>query len=315
MKKYYVLLILLISGSLWAGNSLTSAFEYLRTDFNPRTAALGNAFTTLRGDVNGLFLNPAGMAYSENRHYAFNYTSYLLDINAGVAAYSQRVEGVGILSAAITYVDYGEFKETDEFARETGQSFSPLDFALTLSWADRFEKNFSYGVNLKYAFSKIQDYNASALALDLGLIWESTFQKDLFFAFSLLNVGSNLEYYANTQEDLPLSMRIGVSKILEHLPLEIGFSFTNFNLDADSFTDRLKRFSIGGEFRLSESLRLRLGYDNQLHSDLKALEESEFGGLSGGLGIYVKSFRFDYSYSNYNLLGNTHRFGLTGVID
>lgn len=299
----------------YAGDALTNSFDFLRVDFNPRTAALGNSFTTLRGDVAGLAINPAGMAYSTDKHYSFNYTNYLLDVNGGMAAYSQKFDNIGILSAAVIYIDYGEFKETNESAVETGSTFGANDMALIIGWADKFEKNFSYGVNVKYIFSKIQDYNASAFALDLGLIWEASFEKNLFFAFSLLNVGSNVEYYANTKEHLPLSMRFGVSKILEHLPLEISVSLTDINMEADNFTDRLSRFSVGGEFRLSESLRLRLGYDNRLHQDLKGIEANEFGGLSGGLGIYIGDFRFDYSYSNYNLIGNTHRFGITGIIN
>ena len=298
---------------LFAGNKITSAFEFLRTDFNPRTSAMGNAFTTLRGDVSGLFVNPAGMAYSESRHFSVNYTNYLLDINGGFAAYSQTFEGIGILSAAITYMDYGKITATDESANEIG-SFTPADFALTIGWADKFEKNISYGVNLKYAFSTIQDYNASAIALDLGMIWEAPFQEDLYIAFALLNVGTEIEYYANTQEDLPLSMRLGFSKKLAHLPLELAVSLTDINR-AESVLDGFKQFSVGGEFRISESLRLRLGYDNRLHKDLKAREASEFGGVSGGIGIFVKKFRIDYSYSNYNLLGNTHRFGITGNLD
>lgn len=316
MKKFFVILLLLgISDFAFAGSRITSTFEFLRTDFNPRTAATGNAFTSMRGDVAGMFINPAGMAYSESRHFSFNYTSYLLDINGGVAAYSQAIEGFGIFSAAITYLDYGAIKETDDSGNETGASFSPADFALTLGWADRFEKNFSYGANIKYAHSTIHDFSASAIALDLGLIWEAPFEEDLFFAFSLLNVGSMVDYYMNTQEDLPLTMRFGFSKKLEHLPLEIAASLLDMN-SAETIGDFFKQFSIGGEFRLSESLRLRLGYNNRLHNDLKINdEESQFGGVSGGLGILVKNFRVDYSYSNYNLLGNTHRFGISGTLD
>lgn len=316
MRKRIILLLCLgFAIHAIAGSSRTSSFEFLRTDFNPRTSGTGNAFTTMRADVSGVFVNPAGMAYSENRQFSFNYTSYLLDINGGIAAYSQPIAGFGIVTAAVTYMNYGSFNETDENGNETGSSFTPADFALTLGWADRFEKNFSYGVNVKYIHSTIQEYNASAIAFDFGMIWEAPFQKDLFIAFSLLNAGSNIEYYTHIKEELPLSTRLGFSKKLEHLPLEIAISLTDLNM-AESFSDIFRQFSVGGEFRLSQSLRLRLGYDNRLHSDLKRnVDESQFGGVSGGLGIFIKNYRVDYSYSNYNLLGNIHRFGITGSID
>ena len=116
---------------------------------------------------------------------------------------------------------------------------------------------------------------------------------------------------------MPTNLRIGFSKILAHLPLEIGFNFTDVNVTADSFSDRIKRFSIGGEFRLSDALRVRLGYNNRLRSDLDddRLQETGFTGMSGGLGIYVKNFRIDYAMSDFGLLGTTHRFGFSMNIE
>ena len=275
---------------------------------------MGNAITTLRNDVSTIFVNPAGLAYNETEQFGIPYTRYLLDINGGYIAYAKPVDSVGVLGASIVYIDYGTFKETDEFAEETGASFSPTDLALTLSWADHFENNISYGVNVKYIYSQIQDYNASAVAVDLGLVWDaSVYQKDLFVGFSITNIGTNFEYYSDIQEPLPISTRLGVSKILEHLPLELAVSLIDIH-EEQNFADIFRNFAVGGEFRLSESLRLRLGYNNRKHQDLSATNESEFGGVSGGLGIYFGNYRFDYAYSNYNLLGNTHTFGLYGTL-
>ena len=140
MRKALFLILISIQ-ALWAGNRLTRSFEFLRTDFSPRTIAMGNAITTLRNDVSTIFVNPAGLAYNETEQFGIPYTRYLLDINGGYIAYAKPVDSVGVLGASIVYIDYGTFKETDEFAEETGASFSPTDLALTLSWADHFEKN------------------------------------------------------------------------------------------------------------------------------------------------------------------------------
>lgn len=312
-------LVLLSGVVLFAGNYTTSAFEFMRTDFNPRSAAMGNAFIALRGDISGLQLNPAGLAYLEQRQYFFNGTNYLLDIYGGSAGYAQRFTRLGVIALGINYMDYGNFNETDEYALESGKSFSANDFALTLGLSDKLDEQFSYGVNVKYAFSQIHDYNASAIALDLGLIYAAPFEPDLYVAFSVNNIGSNFEYYGATKEALPLNMRFGVTKKLAHLPLEIGASLNDLNVEADRWSDRLKRFAIGGEFRLSEMLRLRLGYNNDLRSSLEmtttSTNSSKFSGLSGGVGIYWKNFRFDYSFSNFSALGSIHRFGLAGWID
>jgi hypothetical protein len=315
MKRIILIILFCSCVKIYSADDITSGFEFLRTDFNPRTSATANAFSTFRGDVGTVYSNPAGLAYAMDEHYVFNYTNYLLDINGGMAAYTHEIEEFGKISYGVIYLNYGSFDNTDMYANKTGGTFTASDVAFSVGWARHFEKNLSYGANLKYIFSNIDDYSASAIALDLGLIFDaSAWQQDLYFAFSVLNLGTNFEYFDQTATPLPLTVRAGFSKELEHLPLELAVSLNELNRSSDGFGDYFKRFSIGGEFRLSESLRLRLGYNNLLHSDMKALEESEFGGISGGLGIHVNTFRIDYSYSNYNLLGNVHRFGIQGTL-
>ena len=311
--KSCLVLILFVNTSQ-AGNKITSSFEFLRTDFSPRLAALSGSNITMRGDVNSLQINPAGGAFITDEQFTFNYTNYLLDINGGLAAYARPFPGIGILHASILYMDYGDFKRTDEYAVPLGSTFSANDFALSVGISGNLDPDFSYGVNLKYVYSKIEDYQASAAALDFGLLWEVPFEDDLFIGVNLLNVGSNFEYYDKLKEPLPLSVGIGFSKKLKHLPLEITASLRDLNIESDTLWDRLKRAALGGEFKVSEVLRLRLGYNYELQQNLQSAADNKFGGVSGGIGIYWKKYRFDYSYSNYNFLGNVHRFGIWGTL-
>ena len=80
------------------------------------------------------------------------------------------------------------------------------------------------------------------------------------------------------------------------------------------FWDRLKKFSIGGEFTISELIRLRLGYNNDIHQGLDTGTGAGFSGVSVGLGIHINSYRFDYGFSSFGDLGATHRIGLSGNI-
>jgi len=307
-----LLLALVFSLPLYAGGGLTSGFEFLRTDFSPRTAATSRAFQTVRGDVSTIFTNPAGMVFGKGEQFAFYYSNYLLDINGGLAAYARPIQGLGVLTVAVTYFDYGTLDETNEFAEKTGSAFSAYDFAFSVGLSDHLDKRFSYGINLKYAFSKIDHYNASAVAADFGLLYTVPFDDNLFLSATLLNFGTNFETYAGSKEPLPMSLNLGISKILAHLPLEWSVSLRDLNEPRDSFADYFKDFSLGGEFRLSESLRLRLGYDNGLNRDLKTNSNQRFGGISAGLGIYWNIYRIDYSYSNYGTLGSIHRIGIKG---
>ncbi len=318
MKNKWLVFLLLLSGftyTLRAGS--TAGFEFLRTDFSARSAALGSAFLTVRGDLNGLSLNPAGLAFLNDRQFVFNYTNYLIDINGGMAAYSQQVPYFKRLALSVTYMDYGQFDETDQYAVSTGRTFSANDFALAITQADHLDEQFSYGISTRLAYSKIDDYTAAAWLFDFGLIYKATFQSDLYFAVSLQNLGWQLDSYSestNVKEPMPTSLNVGISKKLAHLPLEISFRLQKLNQSAENWYDRFKRFSVGGEFRFSDHFHLRLGYNNEQHESLQSdvTTQGKFAGFSAGVGFIVKNFRVDYAFSNFEFLGNVHRFGISG---
>jgi hypothetical protein len=144
-------------------------------------------------------------------------------------------------------------------------------------------------------------------------MYSAPFSDDLYFGLSLLNVGKSLSAFVETREMLPLSLRLGIAKKLEHLPLELNVALNDLNVSESSVWDRLAKFSIGGEFTLSQLIRLRLGYENELHRDLDTGQGSGFAGVSMGFGLYWKDYRFDYGYSSYGDLGGTHRFGIYGT--
>jgi hypothetical protein len=314
MRKWVIFLIVshIFTGLLQAGNS-TSGFEFLRTEFSSRAASMGRAFVAMRGDINGLFHNPSGMAYSGQNQFVMNYTDYLIDFGGGFVAYSHRLSGLGQLSGSIIWLNYGDFDETDEFAQKTGRTYGAYDLAFAVSYADILEDYFSYGVTVKYIHSKIDLFTADAVAFDFGLMYSAPFEDDLYFGLSLINVGKPLSAFVESKDSLPLSLRLGVAKKLEHLPLELNVALNDLNVNEENFWDRLAKFSIGGEFTLSEVFRLRLGYENEIHHDLDTGQGSGFAGVSLGFGLQWKEYRFDYGYSSYGDLGGTHRLGIYGA--
>jgi len=304
---------LLLLTSLGQAADGTAGFEFLRTEYSSRAAGMGRSFVAMRGDLNGLYHNPSSLAYIEDRQFLFNYVDYLIDFGGGFAAYSQRIPGYGQATASIIWLDYGDFNETNEFAQMTGRTYGAYDIAIALSYADELETYFSYGVTLKYIHSKIDQYTAGGLALDFGLLYAAPFDNNLYFGLSLLNVGKALDAYIGTKESLPMSLRLGVTKQLEHLPLELSVNLNDLNVYEEDIWDRLGKFSIGGEFTLSEMLRLRLGYENELHRDLETDIADNFAGVSLGFGLIWNDYRFDYSFSSMGALGSVNRFGIFGT--
>jgi hypothetical protein len=221
----------------------------------------------------------------------------------------QSLTDFGRFGAAVKYINYGTFQKADEFGQRTGE-FGAGEFAFIAGYANQLDNNFYYGANAKFIFSGIADHSSSAIAFDAGLHYAVPSQQ-LNFGFSVLNVGTQLSSYLDTKEDLPLDFVIGVSKRLEYLPLRLSLDFHKLNEERDEFFQKFKAFSLGAEFTLSKTLRLRFGYDNEKRSELKIGTFAGIAGFNAGLGAVISDYRFDYGFSSMGAIGELHRISVS----
>lgn len=304
---------ILASATLTAQSVGTTSFEFLKTQYSARGAALGSNLVAIPGDINAIFVNPAVLADLTGSHYTVNYVDHLLDLQGGQLAWATRQEGLGTVGVGLIYFNYGDFEETDEFGAPTGRSFGASEFALAATLSNALGEGFDYGLNVKFIYSALDDYSASAVALDAGLGYTPDFISDLRIGFSIANLGATITNYTEADEKLPLYLRVGFSKRLAHLPLMVTAALNDLTLQTEDNLDLFQRFSLGGEFDVSEQVKFRIGYDNGINQSVKPLGGRNFGGLSAGLGVSVSSFRLDYAFSTYGDLGSQNRLGLTGT--
>ncbi len=284
-------------------------FQFLKLDLNPRVAATGGSFVANNDDPNLIFYNPAGLKLLDESLVSFSYLNHLVDINSAGLAASSEIEGFGRFGLGINYTNYGSFTGADEFRNLTGD-FNANEFAMTIGYANNLDENFYYGVSTKFIFSNIADRTSTGIGFDVGLhyaIPESKWN----FGFSILNLGSQMSSYFKEKEDLPLDIRVGASKELAHLPFRFYVSLNGLNENTDNFGDRFRQFSLGGEFRMSEVIRLRFGYDNERRKELKIGTTAGLAGYHLGLGFKVNKYNVDYSFSSLGSIGSLHRFGVT----
>lgn len=315
LKRIILFIITAFSISGLYGQSVgTTSFQFLKNQYSARAAALGHTFVAIKGDVNGMFYNPASLSQIRERQWTIGYTDHLLDFQGGQLAYVQNYANWGSVGIGLLYFNYGDFKETNEFGKLTGREFGASEFALALSIANVLGKGFDYGLSAKFIYSSLAELNASAVALDAGLFYTVSQLDNLQIGISLSNVGTILNNYTGTEEKLPLFLRIGVAKRLAHLPLTVLGGLNDVTLETGDTWDRLRRFSLGGEFDVSQVIKLRLGYDNDVNRSVKPVGTNSFGGLSAGLGILWRKFRIDYAYSSFGELGSQNRLGITGTL-
>jgi len=313
--KYWIFLVLSLGIlKVFPQSAGTTSFEFVRSQYSPRGAAMGGNLIAIKSDIQSTLYNPAALAGDNFRQWGIHYTDHLLDFKAGHLIYSQPYRNWGNFYSSLTYFSYGSFDETDDFGEQTGRTFGAGEFALTMGYSNTLGKGFDYGTAIKYIYSSLDKYNASAVALDAGIIYTVSSIEDFSIGVSIANLGFTLDNYTTKEERLPFLVQLGLAKRLAHLPLLLTGSFQDMTMNEDHTTDFLERFGIGGEFEVSQIIKLRLGYQNQINQDVKPVGRTILSGISFGLGINWHQFRLDYAYSNFGDLGSQNRIGINGTL-
>ncbi|MFC2082285.1 type IX secretion system protein PorQ [Bacteroidota bacterium] len=308
MNFILTFLIIISVSNIYSQNT----FEFLRLDPSPRAASLAGSYVANDDDPNVIFYNPAGISLLSDIPVSFSYLSHLLDINSASIAGSYEIESIGRFAAGIQYINYGDFTQADQFGNKLGE-FGAGELAMLVGYSNQLDTDFYYGANVKFIYSSIADRSSAAFALDLGLHYAIPDSK-WNFGFSILNIGSQVSSYFDEKEDLPMDIRAGVSKELEHMPFRFYFSFNKLNEDEGDFFTKFRKFTFGGEFRLSKAIKLRLGYDNEKRKELKIGTTAGLSGFSLGVGINVSDYFVDYSFSSMGSIGSLHRIGITTTL-
>ncbi len=310
-KSFFCTLPLIICAVITLrAQSEEPTYRFLLLEMNARAAGMGNTFLTMTNDPTVMFYNPAGLSTLEKPAGSVGFLKHVLDVNAGFASYGQDVEGIGWIGGGVRYLNYGTFEGADILGNPASD-FSAGDLALTATYANSHE-NLRYGGSLKFVYSGIADASSTALALDLGVLYLLP-DYMMVVGASVLNAGAVLSTYGPTSLSLPLDVKIGVSKKLEHLPLNLSLNFHRLTETQDNFFQHFSNFSIGGEFTLSSALLARIGYNNERRQDLKLANTSGLGGFSFGLGILVSDFRVDYAFSSWGGSGRALHFISVGT--
>lgn len=298
-----------ISTGIYAQDEIP-AFDFLRIDPGARGSSLGGAFDAYTNDPNALFYNPASVSTTDSRQVSAGFGKYLLDINFGTLAYVQKFKDKGWLGFGVKYFNYGKFDYADENGNLTGGSFGSSDLMFSAVYSNLIYDKINYGITVKYIYSSIATYKSSALAFDMGLLYLLP-QSGVTFSLTLNNLGSQLTSYIDTKEKLPLDLRVGFSKKLEHTPLNVSVTFAKLNEKTDKLLDRIRAFSIGGEFTFGENVVARLGYNNEHRQDMKLGTTLGLAGFSAGFGLkFAGKYAVDYAFNSDGKIGSMHRFNI-----
>ncbi len=289
-------------------------FSFLRLEPTARAAALSGSLGALATtDPAALFYNPAVLSGETNRTLSLSYLNHLSDLNAGFAAYGQTFRGVDA-ALAVRYLGWGDLQETDEFGQETG-TFGASNVAFTLAAARAQSSALRVGASVHAVVSTIAEARASALAADVGVLYARP-GSTLMLGASVHNVGVTLSSLGATHDDLPLDVRVGISKRLQYLPLLVSVTGYNLHDPGAGVEGRtaaqqvLGHLALGGELQFSPAFQLRAGFNPRRNQELKTNDRLDTAGLSLGFGLHVRRYHVDYAFASWSGNGALHQFSL-----
>ena len=285
----------------------TSA-AFLKLPVGARAAALGGAFAAVPGDPFAIYWNPAGLAYAgPQRTAGFFHNEYFQGLGQEFLSYSVPA-GRGGWGLGLNYFYTGSDLERRSGLNEDDPAnpisppegeFGAYDLALSAGYARRYPGDYALGAAVKVIRQSIDNERGLSAALDLGLLREFSWRGGEYTAgLSVSNLGPGIKF-VDKRYDLPLVIRAGVSRRLD----ERG---ALLSLEADKPSDNYLSFAAGVEYPLTGRLALRSGYRYRLHGN----ELGAWSGFSAGAGVAFDRLTFDYAFSPFGALGNSHRFSV-----
>jgi hypothetical protein len=285
----------------------TTGFNFLRVTYSARAAGMANSFTGQADDIETLFFNPAGLPQLASTMVATSYLNYFEGFQGGSLLFAKpAAEGLsygfylqylGNQSITRTIVD-----DSGEFIGTAG-TFGANDLLIGVSGGVSIHEFLNLGASVKYIYESLDDYSASAAAVDLSLLHQ-TMNENLKVGITLRNIGRQVTYYtaAKYREKLPTQFTIGFNY---QLPDRF-----NANLDIVKPFDHDFSGRIGFEYRVHPMFSLRAGFDSRADDWRMGGDYDILSGLSTGFGCYLKQYELNYGISSYGDLGLVNQISL-----
>jgi hypothetical protein len=195
-----------------------AGMPFLKNDLSPKSVAMGGANVSLNGDVYAPSNNIALSAEVLTPTLGISNLSFG-GLNHNFASIIIPYKTYGTWTVSVHNLSAGEMDVRTEFSPQgTGAKFSTTNMAAGIGYAKQLSDMFSFGVFAKYMYESVAEYNASALAADIGFLYKTDW-KHLRFAATLQNFGTNSTYNGSAVRE-PFNRN---NQVAESYPAPITF--------------------------------------------------------------------------------------------
>jgi hypothetical protein len=322
----------------------TTLASFLEMGVGGAGNSMGEAYVSVTRDLSSMFWNPAGLAYMNSNEALFMHRPWIAGISTTFAGAAINLGNSGILGAAVSSMDYGSTEVTTMDMQEgTGEMFSAMDYAVSLSYARKIVQWFSFGTTGKFVSSKISRLNAKALAMDLGVMVNTPFfatdgnqANGLTIGMSISNYGTRMRYegmellrpvdilpdeHGNYKDvegqfrlqswDLPIIFRLGCS----FNPIVTSSQKLTLAVDALHPNNNSESLNVGAEYQLATQSLGRFFLRGGWHGLF--MDDSPYGlTLGGGVHFTLLNniiIKVDYAFQDTEYFGNYSSYSI-GIV-
>lgn len=279
--------------------------EFLLLDTSVRASSLGGAYAGTLSGIDGIHYNPASLGAINNLNISFENINFSDDMRFKYLALAKSIYKIPIAISAgmVTTDDIPIYDINENYEKD----IQYCDFFTSLSAAYKF-KLFYTGINIKYIYRRIEDYKASGIAFDIGVLKKFNIpfpeflknsKDNLGIGVALKNLGTKLKF--NREGDpLPFEIVVGLNTdIVKNKIISCGLFLDTGKIFNDDFI-----IKTGIEIGYKNTIFLRAGksfiYNDSFTTGLS---------LNLPLGKKVKSY-FGYSLSILKDYDNNHTVGI-----
>lgn len=293
IKSVFTLLLLLLKVPYLYSAAGTSRTEFLLIGVGSRPTGMGEAYTAVADDVNTISYNPAGLGQIKTTQVILMYNKWIESIGYEYMGLAYHInENIGTVGLELKYLHMDDIVGRSLNGKRT-EDFTASNLALTVSYGKKVLDNLMLGLNFKILKENIEDEESNGFAIDIG----GLYKKDKFgIGVSIQNFGTDMKFIEDS-EPLPLNIKVGVSYrfLDERLLMAADYNSPRFGSPG---------FNIGSEYALIDIINIRAGY--KIQADLEKNAR-----LNLGFGIGHNDYGFDYTYTPFGDIGNSHRFSLS----
>jgi hypothetical protein len=210
-------------------NTITTAVPFLMIGPDSRSGGMGDGGVALPADANALYWNPSKLAFAENESEVRLSVSPWLhtlvnDMTLTYLAGYKKLNKRSAVGASLRYFNLGSITFTD-INGSTIRDFKPAEFAVDVSFSQKFSERFAGGITLRYVNSNLtgglnvagaNTKAGQAVAADLSFFYQndrmqiSKKKATLAFGLDISNIGNKMSYSETSRTDfLPINLRLG----------------------------------------------------------------------------------------------------------